>query len=281
MTEDQVEYWRSAPGDAWAARAGQLNAMFAPVTAGLIERASPMSGLDVLDIGCGTGASTRRAMAAALPGGSALGVDLAPNLVAAAMAADGDGSSYRVADAEAEDLGREAFDRVISQFGVMFFADSAAAFANIRLAARPGARLVLACWGAGRDNPWLRLPHTAAVAEFGETPSDPDGPGPTRFRDTARTAGLLESAGWVDVAAEAADLRLTPEGGLDGAARLCVEIGPAARAIRLHGGDAAAEERVVERIREAFSAYLEEEGVRVPARINFYTAHAPGSGSES
>ena len=280
MTEDQTSYWRSASGDVWAAHADRLNAMFAPVTAGLIRRAALAPGHDVLDIGCGAGTSSRRAMAAVLPGGSVLGVDLAPNLVAAAeKAAAGDGSSYRVADAQADDLGRGAFDRIISQFGVMFFPDTVAAFANIRRAARAGAWMALACWGGGRDNPWLALPHAAAAAELGETPGDPDGPGPTRLRDTAKTAGMLESAGWTDVNAEAADLTLTPTGTPDDQARFCTVVGPAARALRLRGGDAAAAERVAERIRDAFSTYAEGDGVRIPARINFYTAAAPGRAS--
>jgi len=58
------------------------------------------------------------------------------------------------------------FDAALSRFGVMFFSDPVAAFANLRAQLRPGARVTLAAWGPAAENPWFRVP--ARIASAGE-----------------------------------------------------------------------------------------------------------------
>ena len=241
----------------------------------LIRSAGIAPGQAVLDIGCGAGTSTRAAARAAAPGGSALGVDIAPHMVEAATAEGGAGTSYAVADAQDHPFPPHAFDRVISQFGTMFFADTVAAFANLRAATRPGGRCAFAAWAAAGDNPWFRLARAAAAAELGDATDDPDAPGPTRFRDCPAAAALLTRAGWSDARAEGVPLDLHPAGGLAGAAELATRVGPAARLIRLKAADEAARARIVTRLREAFSAFDGPEGLRIPALVNLLTATAP------
>ena len=111
----------------------------------------------VLDIGCGTGQSTRAAGRAAAAG-SVLGVDIsAPVLELARRLTDREGLrnvSYRLADAQVDGLGPTRYDVCISCFGVMFFADPVAAFTNIGRALRPGARMALLAWQAPDRNEW-------------------------------------------------------------------------------------------------------------------------------
>ncbi len=111
----------------------------------------------VLDIGCGTGLSTREAGRAAVHG-SALGVDIsAPALELARRLTEQEGLSnvsYLEADAQAHPWPPASFDLCISRFGAMFFADPAIAFAGIGAALRPGARLVLLVWQDIDRNEW-------------------------------------------------------------------------------------------------------------------------------
>jgi ubiquinone/menaquinone biosynthesis C-methylase UbiE len=81
----------------------------------------------VLDIGCGTGQSTRDAAHAAVSG-SAVGVDVsAPMLERARQLSDEQGLaniSYQLADAQVHRFPPTRFDLCISRFGTMFFAPS-------------------------------------------------------------------------------------------------------------------------------------------------------------
>jgi SAM-dependent methyltransferase len=89
---------------------------------------------------------------------------------------------------------------LISSFGVMFFADPAAAFANLARAVRPGGRLAFLCWQYELDNEYFAIP-LRAFATLMPLP----GPTPTGriFADPARLSSLLSGAGWAGVRIEA------------------------------------------------------------------------------
>jgi len=267
--------WQSGIGQTWVRQAQQVDALQGEVTAELIRRASISPGDAVLDVGCGAGASTRAAAAAAGPGGRVTALDIAPAMLEAAARAGEPGVTYVEGDAQDHAFDAGTYDRIISQFGVMFFADSVAAVANLRRAARPGGRLIFAAWAGPEENPWFHLARAAGVAELGDAPGDPDGPGPTRFRDRAGTAALVEEAGWTEVAAEAVRLDLTPRGPLAEVADLATRLGPAARLLRVHGADDAARARVVARLEAAFAPFARKGRVRIPALVNFVSASAP------
>jgi SAM-dependent methyltransferase len=111
----------------------------------------------VLDIGCGTGQTTREAARSAAQGG-ALGVDLSAEMIARARElarVEGLGNvAFEHADAQVHSFRQEGFDLAISRFGTMFFRDPVAAFANIRRAVRPAGRLVMMVWQEHERNEW-------------------------------------------------------------------------------------------------------------------------------
>jgi SAM-dependent methyltransferase len=156
----------------------------------------------VLDIGCGTGQTTREAARAAVTG-SALGVDVsAPMLQRARRLSDDQGLpnvSYQQADAQVHPFSPARFDLCISRFGTMFFADPVAAFTNVGRALRPGARLVLLVWQDRDRNEWasaIRRSLTPAAA----TPAAPtSGPDAFSLADLSSTEGILAAAGFRDV----------------------------------------------------------------------------------
>jgi SAM-dependent methyltransferase len=267
--------WQGDLGQTWIALSERLDATQRTITEELIRRARIRPGDRVLDVGCGTGGSARAAARAAAPGGRVTGIDIAPPMLEAAAGQGGARIDYLTGDAQDHPFPPRHFDRVISQFGLMFFADSAAGFANLLRAARPGGRLAFAAWAATDRNPWFDLPRRAAVAELGDAPGDPDGPGPTRFRDVAKTAALVAGSGWGDVAAVAVTLHLTPPGSPAEVSDLATRLGPAARLLRVLGGDDAARARIRGGIEEALAPYVVQGRLRIPAVVNFFTATAP------
>jgi SAM-dependent methyltransferase len=151
----------------------------------------------VLDIGCGTGQTTREAARAAASG-SALGIDVsAPRLARARRLSHQEGLrnvSFVQADAQTHRFPPECFDLAISRFGTMFFADPLAAFTSIGHALRPGARLVQLVWQHIDRQEWSAVIHEAFASE----PPAPAA-GPFSLADPATAGGILTASGFTDV----------------------------------------------------------------------------------
>jgi SAM-dependent methyltransferase len=195
----QAEAWNGGEGEYFAAERARHERMGQQHTQHLLDAAAITATDAVLDVGCGCGQTTIRAARAARDG-HALGVDLSAVMLAEARRlAEQDGAgnvSFRQADAQTHPFPAGGFDVAISSFGVMFFADPRAAFANLAAALRPGGRLAFLCWQDLTGNPWLTIPFAAAAAHvtLPELPAA-DEPGPFSLADPQRTRDLLTEAG--------------------------------------------------------------------------------------
>ena len=200
---EQLQAWDGDEGAYWAAHADRFDRAVAPHHERLMSAAAISPGERVLDIGCGTGQTTRDAARAAAPAGAALGVDLSSRMleVARARAVDEglENVAFEQADAQVHPFDAASFDVAISRTGAMFFGEPVTAFANIARALRPGGRMVLVAWQSFAENEWIR---EIAGALAGGRPSSPppaDAPGPFSLADPARVHALLDAAGFVDV----------------------------------------------------------------------------------
>jgi SAM-dependent methyltransferase len=201
---DQADYWNSPAGQQWIDHETALDANHAPVLDVLLDRAALKPGQGVLDLGCGTGASTIRAAGIVGPQGCAEGVDISTVMLdrARIRAYDSHATNvaFTLADAQTHRFSPAEFDIMISRFGMMFFNDPVAAFANIARAIRPGGRMVFAAWGPLPRNPWFLIPRDIAIARLGApAPLDPSAPGPFAFADSARVIHLMAQAGLRDI----------------------------------------------------------------------------------
>jgi SAM-dependent methyltransferase len=210
---DQAALWNDAAGRTWAELQDLLDRLLAPFVEPLIDAAAPGSGDRVLDIGCGAGATTLAMARRVQPDGLALGVDISEPLVAAARArAAAEGlaaAAFVQADAQTYAFEAEDFDVVVSRFGVMFFDDPEAAFANIRRGVRPGGRLAFLAWRGPAENPFMTAGARAAAPLLPQMPAPaPDAPGQFGFADGARVRRILEAAGWREVDVSRLDVPL-------------------------------------------------------------------------
>jgi SAM-dependent methyltransferase len=176
----------------------------------------------VLDVGCGTGQTTRDAARAAASG-SALGVDLSSAMIEharTAAAAESVGNArFEQADAQIHPFDDASYDIAISRTGAMFFGDPVAAFANIRRALRPGGRLVLVTWQSVTSNEWIRE-LSAALAAGRDLPTPPpDAPGPFSLAQPDRVRAVLTAAGLTDVQLDAMSAPMWFGSGADDAYR--------------------------------------------------------------
>ncbi len=199
------EDWAGEMGARWLASLDRFESMIAPIGAALLERADYAPRERVLDLGCGGGATTLAIAEAVGPDGAALGLDVAPMLIARAKerAADaGSTARFVCADAATASLDEPPFDRLFSRFGSMFFEAPVPAFTNLRGMLKPGARIDLAVWANPRDNLWMMEMMGVVRSHVEIPPATPRAPGPFAFEDLGYLGSVLEEAGFagMDVA---------------------------------------------------------------------------------
>ncbi len=200
------EDWAGEMGERWLASLDRFEGMIAPVGAALLARADYRSGERVLDLGCGGGATTLAIADVVGPQGAALGLDIAPMLIAQAQtraAAAGSTARFVCADAATADLDVPPFDRLFSRFGSMFFPEPASAFTNLRAMLRRGARIDLAVWAHPRDNAWMMEVMGVVRTHVEVPPAVPRAPGPFAFEDLGYLEQILTSAGFSGMDAQA------------------------------------------------------------------------------
>jgi SAM-dependent methyltransferase len=196
--------WDGDEGAYWAVNAERFDRVLANYHRRFMDAAQIRLTDHVLDIGCGTGQTTRDAARAAADG-DALGIDLSSEMIAVARRlAQVDGlrnARFRQADAQIHAFDSITFDAAISRTGAMFFGRPEVAFTNIAGALRAGGRLVLLTWMPVADNEWIREISTAAAAGR-DLPAPAEGPGPFSLSNSDRIRDLLHSTGFVATSVE-------------------------------------------------------------------------------
>jgi SAM-dependent methyltransferase len=274
---DQISYWNQAAGPRWVALQEILDEQICGLGEVAMDRLGIVPGEHVVDVGCGTGQSTLELARRAGPAGRVVGMDISQPMLtrarARATSAGATNVTFVAADVQTHAFEPERADACFSRFGVMFFADPIAAFANLRAALRPGGRLGFVCWQALPDNPWMLVPLSAAVQHVPlPAIASPDAPGPFAFADPARVQGILERAGFSAVTIVDHRRVLTVGGtrGLDRAVEFMMQMGPTAAALR--EADPGLRATVAAAIREAIAPYDTPSGVRMSSAAWLITA---------
>jgi SAM-dependent methyltransferase len=275
----QADYWNASAGQKWTDHQEHQDQVLRPVSDRLIAAANPKAGERVIDVGCGCGATTIQFAERVGPAGAVLGLDVsAPMLARARERAPQDlPITLALADATIYDVTSHAADLLVSRFGIMFFADPAKSFANLRKGLKPGGRLAFACWREPKQNPWLIVPLREAAKHAPPLPeTNPQDPGPFAFASEARVRRILGDAGFADIDLEPQDLELDIAAGrgLDIAVHAAMTIGPTSR--MLDGQSEAVRAAATADIRKALAAHARGDSVPLGAAIWMVTARTPG-----
>jgi SAM-dependent methyltransferase len=278
----QVQRWNGASGQHWIEHRERHLAEHQNLTPHLFRRAAIAPGERVLDVGCGCGDTTIVAARSAAgrsrqepdQSGIAVGLDLsAPMLAVARRLAEQAGTAnarFVRGDAQARPLRRSTFDVVISNFGVMFFADPRVAFASLGATLRPYGRLVFLCWQDETRNELFNIPLRAFGAHMRL-------PAPTAsglFVDSGLITELLSGTGFKDV--QVASVNEPAWLGADVDDVMSYVRGmPAIRALAASLNNPSLTARVLATIEEQYQARQRPDGIWVPAAAWLVTAIAP------
>ncbi|HWD57289.1 MAG TPA: methyltransferase domain-containing protein [Stellaceae bacterium] len=270
-------YWNEIAGPRWVQRQAIQEARNLEMLDQLLAAARAAPGEQVLDIGCGTGVTSEPFAVAVGPQGHVTAVDISKPMLDAArhrIAARGLGNvTLLLADAQVHSFPPEAFDLVTSRLGVMFFADPAAAFRNLRAALRPGGRLCMAVWATVAESTHQSLPLKIAVRQLGPPAPQPvHAPGPNAYGDRDYLRGILGEAGFAEIAVEPRQFLVHGGDDAESAAEHAGQFGAVQRLMDEKGTDGAARQAIVEDIAAAFASYETAAGLRFPATFLLVTA---------
>lgn len=275
--DEQARRWNGTAGHAWVELQQLLDRVFKPLEDLLVAAVRSVAGRQVLDVGCGTGTTTLAVSRALGTNGRCTGIDISDPMIAAARRRaeqEGTPAHFILADAQLHAFEPASFDTIVSRFGVMFFADSVRAFANLRHAAKEGAELRLIVWRSAAENPFMTTAERAAAPLLPDLPvRRHDEPGQFAFSDAGRVQRILEQSGW-----SGADLRpidfecALPEPALAG---YLSRLGPVG--LYLQQADDRTRTRVIEAVRPAFDPYVHGTEIRFIAACWLISARAPSA----
>jgi SAM-dependent methyltransferase len=271
---DQARLWNGTSGRAWVETQELLDQMFRPLEDLLVRAVTARAARRVLDIGCGTGGTTLAVARQIGDEGRTTGIDISEPMIAAARAGaarERIPAHFIVGDAQLHRFEPESVDMLVSRFGVMFFADPAQAFGNLRRAAIEDAALACIAWRSAAENEFMTTAERAAAPlALDIPPRRPDAPGQFAFADARRVRGVLESGGWTDIEIEPLNVDCAfPEAAL---ARYLTRLGPVGLALQQADDDT--RQRVFAAIRPAFDPFVHGAEVRFSAACWLIRARA-------
>ena len=207
--------WTAARGEKWLAHLAGMEAMLVPVDEPLIRALNVDAPCRIADIGCGGGGTTLEILRRAPAGSVVRGFDLSAALIEFARGrkpSDDRAIAFEIADMATATPPEERYDRLTSRFGIMFFDDPPAAFANLVRWLAPGGRFAFAAWGPLAENPWVTSVREVVAEIVDLPPSDPEAPGPFRYAEADKLLAQLDRAGYGEL--DVSDWRgLLPIGG--------------------------------------------------------------------
>jgi SAM-dependent methyltransferase len=270
----QIEYWNTKAGETWAKFQEALDRQIEGLGLAAMDTLKPKEGEHIIDIGCGCGQTSLDLGSRVGAAGSVVGVDISKPMLEVARRRPRPAPdlrvTFRLLDAESDDLGGRCFDAAFSRFGVMFFGDPVAAFTNIRRSLKLSGRLVFVCWRPLNQNPWMRAPLEAALPLLPPiAPPDPTAPGPFAFADAGRVRSILRAAEFGSVKVSPFDSAIGG-GTLEQTLQLALNVGPLGVALRENPERM---EAVANAVSDLLSKYVTPNGVLMPAAVWIVSAH--------
>jgi len=265
----QKDFWSGKGGDYWVEKQSEMDIMLNPLGKKALAKLDLKSNSEVLDIGCGCGATTLE-IAKKVSEGTVTGLDISvPMLGKAESEASIQGIAnvdFKVIDVQVDLLASEKYDYVYSRFGVMFFDDPYEAFKNIFSSIKEGGELSFVCWQDPSLNPWQSL-SVQVIRGYLDMPSPPPrSPGPFAFHEKDYVKEILEKSGFSNISFDdnQEDITMFSGKSLQEASEDYLAINPVVTEMLKDSPDDLKAE-IVESLKEAFSEFHKGDGLVFPS----------------
>ena len=272
----QKEFWSGKGGDYWVVKQNEMDIMLNPLGEKALAKLNLKADSNVLDVGCGCGATTLE-IAKKVSNGIVTGLDISvPMLDQAKSQSSIQGISnvdFRVFDVQVDQLDNEEYDNVYSRFGVMFFENPYEAFKNIYASLKNGGKLSFVCWQNPALNPWQSL-SLQVIKEYLDMPSPPPrSPGPFAFQEKDYVQDILEHSGFSKIDFDDNQEEITMFSGktLQDASEDYLAINPVVTEMLKDSPDNLKIE-IVESLKEAFAEFYMGNGLLFPSATWIVTA---------
>lgn len=267
--------WAAARGDLWRDQLSGMEGMMAAVDDPLISALALDAPHRIADIGCGGGGTSLTILRRAPAGSVVHGFDVSPALIAAASTRT-QAIQFKLANVETAAPPAQLYSRLVSRFGIMFFDNPSAAFANLARWLAPHGRFAFATWGSTTENPILTSVRRVAAEIIDVPRPDLEAPNPFRYAEADKLLALLEQAGFRQLAVNDWRGTMPVGGGLPPAEAAAFAITTFSTVADLI---AKADEATATAVRRAIAAHFAEnvnaEGlVYLPACVHIFTGGA-------
>ena len=201
--EEQKDYWTNSAGKLWVKDKVEKDNMLEPLGNYALSKFNIIEGMNVLDIGCGTGKTTTQIAKKINNVGYVSGFDLSETMINEAIKYSEKLSikniNFAVQDIQNEELKILEYDAAFSRFGVMFFSNPVMAFKNIYSALKKNGILTFICWQSQKENPWYNS-GLEIVKKYIDVPLPKENsPGPFAYANKSYIHNILTNSGYKDI----------------------------------------------------------------------------------
>ena len=201
--EEQKDYWTNSAGKLWVKDKVEKDNMLEPLGNYALSKFNIIEGMNVLDIGCGTGITTTQIAKKINNIGYVSGLDFSETMINEAIKYSEKlgikNINFAVKDIQNEELKILEYDAAFSRFGVMFFSNPIMAFKNIYSALKKNGILTFICWQSQKENLWYNS-GLEIVKKYIDVPLPKENsPGPFAYADKSYIHNILTNSGYKDI----------------------------------------------------------------------------------
>ena len=277
QNQEQGANWNSKTGQAWANNDLKMDAHLDVITALLFKEFETLGNKHVLDVGCGSGKTSKLLSDQVGSTGSVEGVDISKPLLELAQTKYGTIENIRFtnADAQSFEFKKSFYDQIVSRFGVMFFENPIAAFTNMHQSLKPNGKLNFVCWSALEENEFFILPLKIVLKYLNKPlPNPSKAPGPLAFSNKPYLLKILQSSEFKNIKIKTIKTEMLSFDPVKEQVRFFNKMGLAARIKKEASFDIQIHEKIDQELEAELMKRTDANGTSLKATVYYVSANA-------
>ena len=277
QNQEQGANWNSKTGQAWVNNDLKMDLHLEVITTLLFKEFETLGNKHVLDVGCGSGTTSKLLSDQVGSTGSVEGVDISRPLLELAQAKYGTIENIRFtnADAQSFEFKKSFYDQIVSRFGVMFFENPIAAFTNMRQSLKPNGKLNFVCWSALEENEFFILPLKIVLKYLNKPlPNPSKAPGPLAFSNKPYLLKILQSSEFKNIKIKTVKTEMLNFDPVKEQVRFFNKMGLAARMKKEASFDIEIHEKIDQELETELMKRTDANGTSLKATVYYVSANA-------